>query len=330
MLVAVALAGIAGVLVRQQQVTDQEAAARTITAVAREHRDDDVTLVVELPDGTRWSTPVLYAGDYPIGDPVELLVDDEGLRQLRSEPYDISLLLIPLVLVAGAGVALTSRAVARQRTLRRFFDGPQPARPVRALDNDGFVYVLIPGPHGQAEQLGVEHFGSTGGDPGDDHGTDPRLRTRPAILYGSPRPGSWCAVELDGYVYVPRAPVDEMDLVPYDNDRGLPAWLDDDGEPAADRDDLLPRDADPATVSEFTPVSGSSRGRMLRAGASGAFLGSSIVFAIGAWVPKEAFLVAGAVGLLLGLEGGWRRYLRPRMRWNTGGVSAVTPWGTTV
>ncbi|SDT20152.1 hypothetical protein [Actinoplanes derwentensis] len=112
------LAGIAATLQRQQQVTAQEAASTSLTAVARAHLDDS-TLTVELPDGTRWNVKVLSASDYPIGTPVELLVDDDGLRQLRSEPYDISFsLLLPLVIGAGAGVALIARAAPHRRLPR--------------------------------------------------------------------------------------------------------------------------------------------------------------------------------------------------------------------
>ncbi|HWS39261.1 MAG TPA: hypothetical protein VN408_41765 [Actinoplanes sp.] len=208
----------------------------------------------------------------------------------------------------------------RWRTLRRFFDGPQPTRTVRAVDAGTDVYVLIPAPDGTAAEFNVEYF--------DGPGPRPELETRPAVLYGSPHDGAWCTIELDGHIYVPRAPVDEVDVVAYDRERGLPSWLDDDGEPAVDRDDLLPGDTDPATVSEFSPVSAGSWGRVLLSGLVGGFAGMSWPAATGDGMPDTVILTSAAAGLLIGLEVGWRQYLRPRIRWNTGGVSVVTPWRT--
>jgi hypothetical protein len=75
---------------------------------------------------------VLDADDYPIGSRTEMLVDHAGLRQLRSEPYDITMLLLPAITVAGLAVAHLVRNTARRRRLRRFLTMPQPVRPVRA------------------------------------------------------------------------------------------------------------------------------------------------------------------------------------------------------
>ncbi|WP_430782075.1 hypothetical protein [Actinoplanes sp. G11-F43] len=326
LLLAVSLAGITATLRQQQRVTAQEAGARSVTAVVHGYRDEDTVLTVQTPDG-RLDIDVLAATDYPIGTPVELLVDDDGLRQLRSEPYDITWLLLPLTVGAGAGLALIARAGTRHRALRRLFDHDRPFRPVRAMETDqDDVFVLIPGPDGRARQFCVDYFDGPENGPLDDHPGDTRISTRPATLYGSPQTGSWCVVELDGHVYVPRLPVDEVEEVAYDGARGLPTGIDDDGEPAAGQEDLRPVDRDLTIVHEFSPVSAGAWGKVLLTGLAGVFTVPAAVHWIAPGLPDPVMIASIVVSALGGLEIGWRHRIRPRLRWNLGGVTAVTPW----
>lgn len=326
LLLAVSVAGIAATLHRQQRVTAQEAAARSVTGLVHDHRDDDTTLTVEMADGTRLDFDALSASDYPIGTPVELLIDGAGLRQLRSEPYDITYLLLPLTVAAGAGVALIARAGTRHRVLRRIFEHDRPFRTIRALDTGDDVFVLIPGTDGRAVQLRVEYFHGPADGPADDHPADPRITTRPAALYGSPRTGSWCVIELDGHVYVPRLPVDEVEEVAYDGGRGLPTWIDDDGEPAADPGDLLPKDRDLTITHEYSPVSARAWGKVLLTGLAAVLTVPGALFSLAPALPDEVMLGVIVLSALGGLEVGWRHRIRPRLRWSLGGVTAVTPW----
>lgn len=114
LLLAVAAAGTGWTLWHQHRVARQEAAARPVTAVVREHAGDG-SAVLELPSGLTRTVEVLTVRDYPIGLEVELLVDGAGLRQLRTEPYDYTLPILPLTTLAGAGVALLARAASRRR-----------------------------------------------------------------------------------------------------------------------------------------------------------------------------------------------------------------------
>ncbi|MEU4688944.1 hypothetical protein [Actinoplanes sp. NPDC023714] len=113
LLLIAGLAGTAWTLHRQAEVTAQEAAARSVPAVVRVHQEDTV-IGVDLADGDSYYMEVLAAGDYPVGSRVEVLVDDDGLRQLASEPYDITILLVPTVTAGGVGAALLARAAGRR------------------------------------------------------------------------------------------------------------------------------------------------------------------------------------------------------------------------
>ena len=61
-----------------------------------------------------------------------------------------------------------------------------------------------------------------------------RPQTLPALLYGEPRRGGWCAVEVDGRLHVPVEPVGDTTEVPYDADHGLPREVSDDEEQLVD------------------------------------------------------------------------------------------------
>jgi hypothetical protein len=307
---------------RQDRVTEQEATARTTTAVVREHLDDGAVIGVELPDGTSWHTEVLDGDDYPIGSSTEVLVDSAGLRQLRSEPYDITMLLLPTVTTAGLAVAYLVGTAARRRSLRRLLTGPQPVRPVRAALRGEHLIVLVPGSADTAEQFTLPISGSVQDEAPAETSGGAQVRTEPALLYGRARPGQWCVVQIGDRLHIPCEPVSRVETVRYDGNRGLPADIDDDGEPSVAKADLLPQDQDPTEPREYRLTSPQAWGRVVAAGVCGA----AGLAALAESSSSAVAAAAGVVGAMAGTELGWRLYLRPRLRWSLGGVSAVTPW----
>ncbi|XVU29254.1 hypothetical protein ACQPZJ_19960 [Actinoplanes sp. CA-054009] len=197
---------------RQHQVTGQQERARTVVAVVREHADDDRAIVVVQDGGRQWKTEVLDAADYPVGSQVEFLVDDAGLRQLRAEPYDLTVWYVVFVAMIGQGIARLLRAGELRRGRLSFFAEPRPARGVRAVDGGDIVTVLLPGEPGRAYRLVVDVAGD--GDEADE-----QARVVPATLYGEPRPGAWCAVRVGGELRVPARPVGDVREVPDDDDQ---------------------------------------------------------------------------------------------------------------
>ncbi|BBH69145.1 hypothetical protein ACTI_58300 [Actinoplanes sp. OR16] len=201
-LLVAALAGIGWTWNRQADVTAQEAVADAVPAVVREHRES--VIGVDLTNGDSYYMEVLEPLDYPVGSRVEVLIDDAGLRQLSSEPYDITILFVPFVTLAGVGAALLARAVTRRRALLRFFSSPQPARPVHARTARDSVAVLIPDPP-RTRHLTIALTA-------DD--TVPRRGAQAATLYGTPHPGQWCAVAIDHHIRAPTSPVKEVQVLP--------------------------------------------------------------------------------------------------------------------
>ena len=249
---------------------------------------------------------------------------DRGLWQLRSEPYDVTPLFTPVVAAAGFGAALLAKAASRRRGLRALFATPQPVRPVRVADDYGYVHVLVPAADGRtAVEFGV--YVDEPEPPAADRAGDEDPETVAAVLYGEPRPGRWCAVEVAGRVRVPLAPVDTMIEVAYDAGHHLPQEVADDDAQRVDPAQLIQadRDAAPGDVREHrvTPVR-----RWFEAIAIG--LGTTvtagqIIHLIGQWRgwPAVATVAAAAA---LAYEFGWRTQLRPRLRWDVGGLAAIT------
>ncbi|WP_433832211.1 hypothetical protein ACQP2E_15545 [Actinoplanes sp. CA-015351] len=200
-LVGAGIAGITATLWHQAEVTAQEAAAPSISAVVREHHDTRIG--VDLDNGDSYYLEVLEPADYPVGSRVGVLVDDAGLRQLSSEPYDITVLLLPLVTMAGAGFALLVRAGSRRRALRRFLAGPQPVRAVQVIDSGNEIVVMVTEPANAARQFTVR------AEPVPQAG-----EAGPATLYGEPQPGAWCVVVIGSQVRVPRRPVGRVTKIP--------------------------------------------------------------------------------------------------------------------
>jgi hypothetical protein len=228
--------------------------------------------------------------------------------------------LTAVVAAAGTGVALLVRGMHRRRGLRSLFAGPQPVRHVRVVDQLGYLHVLVPSADGRtAVEFGVDTADTYSSRAPDDDEPE----TLPAVLYGDPRPGGWCAVEVAGRLHVPVEPVGGTVRVPYDADHGLPREVSDDEEQLVDPDALTDADraAPPAQEREHRVSAG--RAWVSAAGAGlGAALATAEVLHL-AGVTGWAAVGAVAVTAAAGYEFGWRWQLRPRLRWHAGGVAAV-------
>jgi hypothetical protein len=237
-------------------------------------------------------------------------------------PYDGTPLVTLVVAAAGFGVALLARAGLRHRGLRALFGTPQPVRAVRVADDYGYVHVLVPA----ADRRTAVEFGiyvdepGPPAPPGDDH--DPE--TVPALLYGEPRPGQWCAVRLGGRVRVPLGPVGATVQVRYDEEHHLPREVADDDGQLVDPEQLLDDDrrAAPGDVREHrvTPLR-----RWFEAVAIGAgvtLTAAQVVHLAGGRGGPAVAMVA--VVAALAYEFGWRTQLRPRLLWDVGGLAAIT------
>ncbi len=229
--------------------------------------------------------------------------------------------LAPAVTAAGVGVALLARVLGRRRALRDLFRAPQPVRPARVVDQLGYMHVLVPAGDGRtAVEFGIDTADTySTRDPGDG---DPR--TREALLYGEPRPGAWCAVEVDGRVHVPVEPVGATTLVRYDADHGVPREVSD------DEDQLV----DPAALTAADGRAAPDEVREHRVGPVRAWCSTAVTGLGAALAAAEVMHLAGlsgrwpavavvAVVAGAGFEFGWRTQLRPRLRWHAGGVAAV-------
>jgi hypothetical protein len=225
--------------------------------------------------------------------------------------------LTAVIAVFGLGCALIARAVTHRARLRQLFGTPQPMYAVRVVEQLGYVHVLLPHSGG----LIAREFAFDVAEPGWTDEDEPH--TRPATLYGEPRPGGWCAVEVQGRIHVPVGPVGEVIEVAYDVVQGLPREIEDDEEQLVDPVALRPADR---TVGAFEPRE--HRIARPRAWAATVAIGLGSALAAG-----ELAGIAGAAPVFLapiaaataaiGYEFGWRTQLRPRLRWHAGGIAAI-------
>jgi hypothetical protein len=227
----------------------------------------------------------------------------------------------------GLGCALLARALRQRAALRRLFGSDQPVHAVRVVEQLGYLHVLLPA----ADGVTAREFGFGVAEP-DEPAAEDEPHTRPAVLYGTPRAGSWCTVEVDGRLHVPTGPVGEVTTVPYDAVQGLPREIEDDEEQLVDPEALRPADR---AAGAFQPRE--HRIAPQRAWVATVAIGLGTALAAGelahlAGLPVAALVaVAGAAGY----EFGWRAQLRPRLAWHAGGVATVgfrgrdrQPWAT--
>jgi len=229
----------------------------------------------------------------------------------------------------GLGCALLARALRHRAALRRLFGSPQPVHAVRVVEQLGYLHVLLPAEDG----VTAREFGFGVAEPGEPDEDEPH--TRPATLYGAPRPGSWCAVEVAGRLHVPTGPVGEVTTVPYDAVQGLPREIEDDEEQLVDPAALRPADRQ---AGAFQPRE--HRIAPQRAWVATVAIGLGAALAAGelarlAGLPAAGLAAMAAGAGAAGFEFGWRAQLRPRLRWHAGGVAAIgfrgldrQPWAT--
>ncbi|MFF5290482.1 hypothetical protein [Paractinoplanes globisporus] len=235
-----------------------------------------------------------------------------------------------VIAVFGLGCALLARVVTHRARLRQLFGTQQPMYAVRVVEQTGYVHVLLPYPGGLIAKefaFDVALF--------SDKTDDEEPVTRAGTLYGEPRPGGWCAVEVDGRVHVPVGPVGPVIEVAYDVVQGLPREIEDDEEQLVDPAALRSEDRG---VSAFECRE--HRIAPQRAWAATLAIGLGAALAAGelatiAGVPPVILTVVASVSAAMGYEFGWRTQLRPRLRWHAGGVAAVgfrgpdrQPWAT--
>ncbi|MEU8818448.1 hypothetical protein [Actinoplanes sp. NPDC048796] len=230
----------------------------------------------------------------------------------------------------GLGCALLGRAVRHQGALRNLFNHPQPVHAVRAVEQEGYVHVLVPAEDDQtALELAFDVAEPEPWDPDED------VHTVAGVLYGHPRPGEWCALEVGDRLHVPVGPVGDVITVPYDVVHGLPREIEDDEEQLVDPEALRPadRDADAFQPREHRIAPARAWTTTVMIGLGSALTVGELGYLAGFPHAATAALVAVAAGA--GFEFGWRSQLRPRLRWHAGGIAAVgfrgrdrQPWAT--
>ncbi|MDG4789730.1 hypothetical protein O7626_28035 [Micromonospora sp. WMMD1102] len=198
-LLTVALALAAWSAVRQGEVDDQQRRAEVVSATVLSH-PSWAEIQLGFPDGRPGERlPVYEPADYPVGSTVEVALDDAGLRQLVSEPYDVTPMLTLVTVLALLGLGVGARAAARVLAGRRFFRRPQPLHTVAVHQGVDRVYVYAgtgPDVLPLAEiQVRDRLVPSAGREP------------RPAVLHGVPVPGQWGTVTVDGRTLSPVGPV---------------------------------------------------------------------------------------------------------------------------
>jgi hypothetical protein len=228
----------------------------------------------------------------------------------------------------GLGCALLARAVAQRAELRKLFGTAQPMHAVRVVEQPGYVHVLLPEPGGlMALEFAFDVAEDAAPDDDDPH-------TLPGTLYGDPRQGGWCTVEVEGRLHVPVGPVGEVIEVAYDVVQGLPREVEDDEEQLVDPEALLPSDrVDAFECREHRIAPPRAWAATVAIGLGGALAAGELARLAG--LPAAALGAVAAVAGAAGYEFGWRAQLRPRLRWHAGGVAAVgfrgpdrQPWAT--
>jgi hypothetical protein len=211
-LVAAALLLSGMVLWQQDRGETRQAAAHRAAGVVVGHGDDGLTITVRL-DGRsdEVALPVLDADQHPAGQRLRVYVDDAGLVQLVSEPYDVTPWLALTVMLVGGGWALwrrESRSVADRAAFLAAPAAPAMAVYVRFGEDVAAVYAADARPGDPA--VLVLHGPMPG--PEDGPGGVPERDAdglRPVVagvLYGPPVPGAWCVADADGEVVVPSRP----------------------------------------------------------------------------------------------------------------------------
>jgi hypothetical protein len=208
----VALTGAATYSIQQAAAQAREAAARVVSGQVIEHEDFGILVSI---DGVGVPVDVLYPSDYPLGSTQPLWVDDEGLAQPLSEPYDASWWMILTGLGGGLAFAVGWRAAGPELERRRLFTRAQPVRRVSAILAGGRVTILPPEGYPEGMSLPLSFPAVTSELDSVARalaGKAPEL-VRTVTLYGVPEEGRWCGARLDNQTVAPTGPAEVSPLV---------------------------------------------------------------------------------------------------------------------
>jgi hypothetical protein len=320
---------------QQQADARQRVAARVVAEVTA--HVDEFTVQVRLPTGTT-RIGVLEAANYPVGEPMELYVDDRGLHQPVSEPYDATGWSFLGVFLAAVALTLRARGVAQGHGQRRWLTEQQPVTEVWAMPGLGAVAVYAgdarPGEPAVIE-ISTMPVVYRDEDPSRLRLTSADLEPglHPASLYGTPAPGHWCLVAVHGRPVVPLRPLSTRPIAapPYGHSFGAGV---DGTEP--------PRLADlPLRTEELAALRPSDRQAMpgeVRAHVRSPSVGYVVAAALSLFLvaPRQflpdlsyglALLLAG-VGLACSCGLSWWLFMRGRVLWNDHGIAALGAVGT--
>lgn len=324
-LVVLAAASLAwGAYVQRETDAQQQAAVRVsaeITSIV-----DEFTLVVRLPGGESATIGVLDAGSYEIGRPIDLYVDERGLRQPVAEPYDASGWSFLGVVLGGIGLLCRRRGADELRRPRRLFDEDQPVTEVSVLPGHGTLAIYAgdarPGEPAVAE-LRTTAIGVVADENGSLHltGLDLEPGVQPATLYGVPAPGRWCCVVVAGQPVVPARPLSaKVTAPPYGYAGGTPEPM---AQPPLRAEEVAAlriddRDGDPYAVREHRRHPGSG---YATAAAMPLVLVSLVQLLPAVSYGTLLLIAAVAAGVSCWLA--WRLFLRSRIAWNRQGIAVI-------
>ena len=299
----------------QHRVDAQQRAATRTTATVTAH-PDAYTVEVRLPAGPT-AVGVLDAANYPVGSGMLFYVDDRGLHQPVSEPYDATGWLFLGVFLAGLAAAAGARGVELGHGPARLFDEAQPVTEVSVLVGVGVVAIYA----GDAR-------------PGEPAVAELRTRLRPAptrgirpaSLFGVPAPGHWCAVVVDGEALPPTRPLTAGGSV-------APPYGVDDLDRA-----VVPRG--PLRAEELAALRPADREAPpdqlryhVRSPVGGCAIAAALPLAL--MLPLRtlfdlsygAALLIAMVALAVSCALSWRLVMRDRIAWNGRGIAIVAAFG---
>src|SRR5262245_19905073 len=244
-------------------------------------------------------------------------VDDRGLHQPVSEPYDASGWLFLGVFLAAVAAAATARGVEIGHGPARLFDEAQPVTEVSVLVGPGAVAVFA----GDAR-------------PGEPAVAEIRTRLRPAparggrpaSLFGVPAPGHWCAVVVDGEALAPTRPLATAGIL------APPYGVDDLGRAVVPRGPLRPEELAALRPTDREAPPDQLRFHM-RSPVGGCVIAAVAPLAL--MLPLRALfdlsygvaLLVSALALAASCALSWRLIMRDRIAWNGRGIAIVDAFG---
>jgi hypothetical protein len=326
-LAALAAGSLAWGFYAQVEADAQQAAAARISAEVTSIVDE-LTIAVRLPGGESATISVYDSAHYPVGRPIELYVDDRGLRQPVAEPYDATGWHFLAVALGGIGLLCRRRGAEELRRPRRLFAEEQPVTEVSVRPGAGVLAVYAgdarTGEPAVAE-IRTNAVNVVAGEDGQPHliGLDLEPGVQPATLYGVPAAGRWCTVVVAGQPVVPTRPLSSrVSAPPYGLDLGgaLPPPM---ADPPLRTEDVAAlrtddRDGDPYAVRVHRrhPATGYATAAAM----------PLVLVPLVNLLPTlayEVLLLVAAVAVAPSSWLAWRLFLRSRIAWNQHGIAVV-------